>query len=146
MDNAFGYAEKKGLASEGAYEYDAQEGTCHSSGVSRDLPAGVVRGAVDVPFGNEKALKAAVAKGPVSVAIQADQNAFQFYSGGVMTGNCGRQLDHGVLNVGYGTDGGEDYWKIKNSWGPDWGEEGYIRIQRGTHKCGVADGASYPKM
>eukprot|EP00178_Gracilaria_changii_P004920 TRINITY_DN17995_c1_g1_i2.p1 TRINITY_DN17995_c1_g1~~TRINITY_DN17995_c1_g1_i2.p1 ORF type:complete len:104 (+),score=13.96 TRINITY_DN17995_c1_g1_i2:26-313(+) len=93
-------------------------------------------------------MKAAIAQQPVSIAIEADQFAFQYYSGGVLTGSCGTNLDHGVLAVGYGTDNGTKFWKVKNSWGPSWGEEGYIRIERvdGTAagKCGIALSASYP--
>lgn len=147
MDYAFGYVEKNGLSSESAYGYKGTEDTCSSDSHSRDLPAGALKGYTDVPRSDEDALKAAVATGPVSVAIEADESAFQFYSGGVMTGSCGRNLDHGVLAVGYGNEpssGGVDYWKVKNSWGPSWGEGGYIRIERGTSKCGIADQASYP--
>ena len=145
MDNAFVYAGTQGLASEAAYGYEAEVGSCQADSRDRDLPAHAVKGYSDVPRGDENALKAAVATGPVSVAIQADQGAFQFYSTGVMTGRCGHSLDHGVLAVGYGTDG-SDYWKIKNSWGAGWGEDGYIRIERGTGKCGIADMASYPQF
>merc|ERR1739847_76540 len=85
--------------------------------------------------------------GPVSVAIEADQMSFQMYSGGVLTGSCGTNLDHGVLAVGYGSDSGTDYWKVKNSWGASWGANGYVLIQRGVNKCGIADGPpSYPTV
>jgi C1A family cysteine protease len=91
----------------------------------------------------------AIAQQPVSVAVEADQNSFQFYSGGVMTAACGTALDHGVLAVGYGTSGGLDYYKVKNSWGATWGDKGYILLGRGSKfapngQCGILMDPSYP--
>ena len=91
-----------------------------------------ISGCVDVTKNNQIALKEAVSRGPVSIAIEADKKAFQLYTSGVLTGDaCGTNLDHGVLIVGYGEGGVElSTWLVKNSWGPTWGDNGYIKIER----------------
>merc|ERR1712144_99218 len=76
---------------------------------------------------------------------------FQLYKDGILTKACGSTLDHGVLLVGYGTENGVDYWKVKNSWGASWGEQGYIRLERGSKEsqegeCGIKAQASYPEV
>ena len=55
-------------------------------------------------------------------------------------------MDHGVAVVGYGSENGQDYWIIKNSWGATWGEKGYMRLAMGNNPCGVANAAVYPNM
>lgn len=84
---------------------------------------------------DNNSLLSLVARQPVSVAIQAGQPSFQFYESGVFSNDeCGKDgdVDHGVLVVGYGTDEDTnmDYYLVKNSWGSQWGEEGYVRIER----------------
>jgi C1A family cysteine protease len=147
MDYAFEYIiNNKGITTEAAYPYTAQDGTCASKGKP---VAATLSGYKDVAANSEVALETAIVQQPVSVAVEADQSVFQFYSGGVMDSACGTQLDHGVLAVGYGTDTGKEYYKVKNSWGADWGEQGYIRLGRGTKfnpsgQCGIQMEPSYP--
>jgi hypothetical protein len=148
MDKAFEFVKKNGIASEADYPYTSGggvTGSCNSRVEHR--PAVLITGYTDVPSGNENALKTAVSQQPVSVSIEADRTAFQHYSGGVLDNPaCGRNLDHGVLVVGYGTDSatGKDYWKVKNSWGANWGEHGYIRMVRNKDQCGISSGPLYP--
>jgi len=151
MDGAFKYVEKNGgLCSESEYKYTARGGTCQASSCGTKYNAN--SGYQDVTADSETSLEAAVAQGCVSVAIEADQTAFQHYSSGVLTGTCGTNLDHGVLVVGYGTSGSNQYWKVKNSWGSSWGMEGYVDICRDCGKngkngeCGILMQPSYPKF
>jgi len=150
MDDAFAYMEKSGsgMCTEESYRYAAAKGTCGAAACTVGVPSGHVTGYRDVAPDDEAALQEAVAKGPVSVAIEADQSVFQLYSSGVLTSaGCGTALDHGVLVVGYGTLDGQKYWKVKNSWGPSWGQEGYILLARGNStygECGILKQPSYP--
>ena len=92
-------------------------------------------------------MKGALMKGPVSVAIEADQLSFQLYHQGVITKRCGTNLDHGVLAVGYGTENGVDYYLVKNSWGGSWGDKGFVKIgaeASGPGACGIQMDASQP--
>jgi len=153
MDQAFEYViSANGITSETQYPYTAEDGTCMNP-----LPTSVVTisSYSDVAQNSDSSLLAAVAIGPVSVAIEADQESFQFYQSGIFADpNCGTQLDHGVLAVGYDTDKSskKNYWIVKNSWGEDWGLNGYILMARltksqdpyGYGECGINMEPSYP--
>jgi hypothetical protein len=143
MDNAFKYVMANGLCTEAAYPYTAKSSVdCKASSCSVSANS-KIGGYTDVKS-TENNLGAAVDMQPISIAIEADQSGFQLYKSGVFCGVCGTNLDHGVLAVGYGTDAGSDYWKVKNSWGTSWGEQGYIRMCRNKNECGLASEPSYP--
>ena len=147
MDFVFQYVTDNGICSEDAYSYDANKhDTCNQC--NPIVPPHEVNGYVDVHPQDVKALMEALAQGPVSVAVEADETVFQFYKNGVLSGKCGANLDHGVLAVGYGkNEKGEEFWKVKNSWGPSWGDNGYIYLSKshtGPGECGILLQASYP--
>ncbi|KAG7582542.1 Cathepsin propeptide inhibitor domain (I29) [Arabidopsis suecica] len=148
MDYAFKFIiENGGIDTEEDYPYTAtDDNICNSD--KKNTRVVTIDGYEDVPQNDEKSLKKALANQPISVAIEAGGRAFQLYTSGVFTGTCGTSLDHGVVAVGYGSEGGQDYWIVRNSWGSNWGESGYFKLERNikesSGKCGVAMMASYP--
>ncbi|KAJ3671743.1 hypothetical protein LUZ60_007822 [Juncus effusus] len=147
MDTAFEFIKKNGgITTESNYPYSAEQHKCNK--VKENSHDVSIDGYEDVPTNDEGALMKAAANQPIAVAIDAGGSDFQFYSQGVFTGDCGTDLDHGVAVVGYGTEDGNKYWIVKNSWGANWGENGYIKMQRGVSAkeglCGIAMQASYP--
>ena len=152
MDPSFLYIKANdGLSLEDDYTYKGRDGECKKSDYTHYDP---ISGFEIVEHENSTALMAALVNGPVSIGIEADQTAFQYYDGGVLDGLCGTSIDHGVVAVGYGVDekSGQKYWKVKNSWGSDWGEEGYVRIcrdcdkNRGEGECCILCQPSYPTV
>jgi C1A family cysteine protease len=145
MNLSFFYIKDNGITTEEKYSYKGVGSTCKYTAADK---AWTVSDCTEVTADKEESLRAAIALTPVSVAIQANHLSFQLYKSGVYSGNCGTNLDHGVLAVGYGTLSGKNHFKVKNSWGNTWGEHGFIFIERvagdGKGKCGIQMAASYP--
>merc|ERR1712042_257246 len=146
MDQAFNYTViNKGVDTEASYGYKGVDEQCKFNATTVGC---TITSWTDIPAGSEPDLQKAIATvGPISVAIDASQYTFQLYKGGIYYDeNCSSQyLDHGVLAVGYGTEKKGDYYLVKNSWGTDWGMEGYIMMSRNrNNNCGIATASSYP--
>merc|ERR1719310_2179127 len=142
--HAFDYVEKNALCTEEGYPYTGKNSLFTPCKATSCGTPGLALGALTgykMVDGSEAALMEAIAQQPVSVSIEADQDVFHLYKSGIVKGpGCGTSLDHAVLAVGYGTDNGVKYWKVKNSWTTSWGEAGYVRIIRGTDECGILNG------
>lgn len=150
---------------EGAFKYIIDNGQCtdssypYTSGLSKTSSTCQKCSSLahasycsDVKPNDQISLKGAVYQQPVAVAISADTMLFQSYSSGVITSaSCYTSLDHGVLVVGYGTENGNDYWLVKNSWSDTWGDSGYVKIGRSSSTndpgiCGIAMDPSFPSI
>jgi len=113
-----------------------------------DAPIPAIDSYKTIPKGNETELAIALAlNGPVAVLVDASKASFQFYSNGIYyEPTCSaNQLDHALLNVGYGVESGKKFWIVQNSWGSSWGNKGYIMMSKDKHNnCGIASQATYP--
>lgn len=151
MEGAFKFVIENGQCSNSEYPYTS--GTTKTGGTCKKCSAvAQMNTCYDVKPNDQISLKGAVAQQPVAVAISADTKLFQSYSSGVITSSsCYTSLDHGVLVVGYGTENGQDYWLVKNSWSSTWGENGYVKIARSSSNndpgiCGIAMDPSFPSV
>jgi len=134
---AFNYTLSNPITTSESYPYGKLlHGKCKQEKIQ---PAAGITGYKLVPKNNYTELAAAVATiGPI--AISAAAGPWQLYESGVFSKNCGYTMDHGIQLVGYGAEGSQMYWTVRNSWGPGWGEKGYIRIARygeGKEPCGT---------
>lgn len=140
MDNAFKYVKQYGIEATADYPYKAIDQKCVYDATKKTSVT--VTGFSDVPANNCAALETFVAASPTSVAVSAN-GGFMYYSKGVYSDkSCGTSLNHGITAVGYGTDNGTPFWKVRNSWGTGWGEAGYIRMIKNVNTsdpgiCGI---------
>jgi cathepsin L len=134
-----------GVEGESSYRYTARQGRC---AFNRGSVVATCTGYHDTQPGSESDLTNALSSvGPVSVAIDASASTFRSYRSGVhYSRSCSSyRLNHAVLAVGYGSEGNQDYFLVKNSWGTRWGAGGYIKMARNRgNNCGIATKPSYP--
>ncbi|KAG2458282.1 CATL1 protein, partial [Polypterus senegalus] len=149
MGNAYKYVlYNGGIESALTYPYIAKDNQpCH---YNSSRSAASITDYKFLPKGNEQALADALATiGPITVAVDASLPSFQFYKSGIYNDpRCSStKLNHAVLLIGYGSEAGQDFWVIKNSWGTQWGENGYMRMARTTtNYCGIASYTLFPVM
>uniref|UniRef100_UPI00398EA4E2 procathepsin L-like isoform X1 n=2 Tax=Pristiophorus japonicus TaxID=55135 RepID=UPI00398EA4E2 len=145
MHRAFKYVKRNGgINSEATYPYTGRRGSCK---FQKNQFVATIRRYRKVVRRESKLANAVTKIGPIAVAIDAGQRTFQHYKRGVYYDkNCSsRRLNHAVLVVGFGSEGGKNYWIVKNSWGTRWGDRGYIKMAKDrNNNCGIANYAVYP--
>ena len=143
-DNAFDYIKDNGIETEDQYPYLGVDDTCKKSTPSDDYK----NLGYNMVENSNSGLLNALQKQPVSVGIVADK--IQLYESGIFnTWDCGENIDHAVLVTGYGSMNGQKFWRVKNSWGVDFGENGYIRFERkdtGVGICKITEAATVPTL
>jgi hypothetical protein len=145
---SYEYAKQYGLEAAAQYPYTQLNGKCK---YNADFVEYQIHGFTNVTTNNETALAYAVAQQPITSYVNGASPAWQLYTGGVISGTaCGTDKSHSILIVGYNeTMAGQQYWNIKNSWGPGWGLQGYAWVAKNNNTntpgtCGIAAAPLYP--
>jgi len=142
---AYAYVQRVGgLDSYGSFPYTGEDGKCtfETSDIKADI-SGWSYVTDNVTKNETQMLYYVGTTGPISICV--DAASWQLYFGGIIKYVCGQNLDHCVQLTGYGTEKvieTTDYWVIRNSWGADWGESGFLKVERNKNLCGVADEAT----
>lgn len=135
----------KGIMGEDSYPYIGKNGQCK---FNPEKAVAFVKNVVNITLNDEAAMVEAVALyNPVSFAFEVTEDFMMYKSGVYSSNSCHKtpdKVNHAVLAVGYGEQNGLLYWIVKNSWGSNWGNNGYFLIERGKNMCGLAACASYP--
>ncbi|XP_073848120.1 digestive cysteine proteinase 1-like [Musca autumnalis] len=144
QEYAFAFAAKqKGVAKSEGYPYLNKQDTCH---YKPNLKGAEIKGFARINEGDEITMKKVIATlGPLACSVNGLESLLLYKSGIYSDEECNKgEPNHSVLVVGYGSEKGQDYWIVKNSWDKAWGEEGYFRLPRGKNFCGIALECSYP--
>lgn len=131
------------VCQEQSYPYKGHSQGCHTQGCTVILSRGAIWGHYSVSS-NEGAHMSALIQRPLSVVVYA-KGQFMHYKSGVLNGCQQAQTDHAILLVGYGTTNGQKFWKVKNSWGTQWGLSGFGLLARGTggmDSCAILSGTN----
>lgn len=141
--SAFEYLETHSHHTQSEYPYKAADGSCKAK-------TGHVKVTTyhKVTPKSSSQLMAAIAKGPVSVSVNASSSAFRSYKSGIVNStSCGTTTNHAILAVGYGSENGKPYYIVRNSWGSSWGDHGYIKIAAvdGIGICAIQSHPSWPE-
>jgi len=146
-DVSFNYQEKNGICNTTDYPiaYAAKQGPCYQNNCTAQAKVHTYGHMIAK---SEMSFMHALNNGAVSIGIDASD--FSSYGGGIVdeTSKCGHNRDHSMTIVGYGYDSDqkENYYIVRNSWGPSWGESGYMRIKRGGNFCDVEADGTQPKV
>ena len=127
------YKKVKKVMHEGHYPYTAKVGTCQAKSYWNP-GAYITNSHIDYQCSDEKIMKMVYKNGAVVVGVDASGNGWGQYKSGVYD-TCKGKANHAVAIVGWGTEQGIPYWLIKNSWGPSWGDKGFIKVKRGMYNC-----------
>jgi len=144
LSSAWDYLKTSGIVSDACLPYTAGDGdapSCqHKCSNSEDWSKSKVKASKAYPInGAINMQKEIMTNGPIQVGFKV-YKSFMSYTGGVyqkLPSEMVPEGGHAVKVVGWGTDQGVDFWKVANSWGPAWGEEGFFRISRGKDQCGI---------
>uniref|UniRef100_A0A4W5LG75 Peptidase C1A papain C-terminal domain-containing protein n=1 Tax=Hucho hucho TaxID=62062 RepID=A0A4W5LG75_9TELE len=141
-NKALNYIAQTGLCTESGFPYAS--GSSNQNGQCKNCQKTKVNVGQTVDIQGESALQSALDKQPVTVVVESGNNVWRNYKSGVVQSCPGAQSDHAVIAVGYGTKDGQQHFKIKNSWGTGWGEQGYMYLKRGVGGKGMCNMAEMP--
>jgi len=140
MEDVFEYAETHALPYESEDPYVGVDSVCRKGSVHEFVSSYGVLSIDEDPYAEDHFAWIISHFGPLAVSVDSSSDAFQNYAGGIFPADlCERNIDHAMVIVGYAPD----YWIIKNSWSSEWGEDGYMRLERGSNACGIASYATY---